>query len=675
MTDSGSTAATPSDASSANPFAAFRFGRLPIGKTAPVVEHGAYPAKAVEDEAVPITARIFREGHDAVGATVVLTDPDGAERRVDMEQIWPAGLDIWRAIVRMERAGDWTYRIEAWADDWHTWHHNADIKLAAFMDIALVCAEGRELFEDASIRAASRGARKDAEILHRAHERMDARAEPGELRRLANDPDLDAAMIRHARRPLTTPTVDFPIQVDRRRALYGSWYEFFPRSQGAHRDPTTGQWHSGTLASSHATLEHIASLGFDVAYITPVHPIGRAFRKGADNTLVAGPDDPGSPWAIGGPEGGHDAIHPDLGTMDDFDAFVAKARSLGLEVALDFALQASPDHPWVAEHPEWFTRRLDGTIAYAENPPKKYQDIFPINFDNDPEGIYDEVLRLVLFWVNHGVTIFRVDNPHTKPVAFWDWLTTQVRRTHPEVLFFAEAFSRPEVMQTLAKVGFHMNYTYFIWRNTKEELSEYLTELSQETADFLRPNFFVNTPDINPLSVRSGIPAAFAIRMILAATMSPNWGIYSGYEFFEFEPLKAGGEEYLHSEKYEYRPRDLDAEPNLNTLMARLNEIRRVHPALQQLRGTTVLETTNDQLFAFVKHDRDDFVLVVCSLDPEEQVCGEVLVDLEDLGLAADDMLGVHDELNGGNHVWGARNYVRLDPASPAHIFTANARR
>lgn len=655
-----------------SPFAEFKFGRIPIGKVSPVIEHGAYPAKAVIGEQLPISARIYREGHDKVGATAVLTDPAGNLSRIDMAQIWPAGLDIWQAWVRLDQLGDWTFRVEAWADDWHTWQHNADVKLTAQMDVELICLEGRDLFEGASKAATAAGDEEAAELIEQASEALNPAADTAVLRQLALSPELDRVMTRFARRPLNTGTVDYPIQVDRKLALFASWYEFFPRSQGAVRDPETGVWRSGTLRDCDAILEHIAELGFDVAYVPPIHPIGYQFRKGPNNTLVAGPDDPGSPWAIGSADGGHDAVHPDLGTIDDFDAFVAKANSLGLEVAIDFALQASPDHPWVTEHPEWFTTRLDGTIAYAENPPKKYQDIYPINFDNDPEGIYHEVLRLIEFWISHGVKIFRVDNPHTKPLNFWDWLTSEIHKNHPEVIFFAEAFSRPEVMQTLGKAGFHMSYTYFTWRNTKKELSEYLTELAGETSAFMRPNFFVNTPDINPLSIRSGAPAAFAIRMILATMMSPLWGIYQGFEQFEFEPLKPGGEEYLNSEKYEYRPRDFTAEPNLNILMSRLNEIRRAHPALQQLRRTVVLETTSDQIFAFAKNDGDDTVIVVCSLDPHNGAAGEVVVDLSPLGIDSE-LLGVHDELTGANYVWGTRSFVRLDPATPAHILTVHA--
>ncbi len=477
-------------------FAPFKFGRIPIGKVSPVIEHGAYPAKAVLGESLPISARIHREGHDAVGATVVLTDPTGTERRIDMAQIWPQGLDIWQVWVRPDQLGDWTFRIEAWSNDWGTWHHNADVKLAAAMDLELVCLEGRDLMTGALDAARAAGAGGDAEVIERALTALDPATDPGQLREVALATDLDAAMRRHARRRLVTPTVDYPIQVDRKMALFASWYEFFPRSQGAHVDPETGQWISGTFADSYPLLEHIAEMGFDVAYVPPIHPIGSQFKKGKNNTLDAHPDDPGSPWAIGSPEGGHDAVHPDLGTIEDFDAFVAKANSLGLEVALDFALQASPDHPWVSEHPEFFTTRLDGTIAYAENPPKKYQDIYPINFDNDREGIYNEVLRILKLWMSHGVRIFRVDNPHTKPVEFWGWIMRQLRETDPDVLFLAEAFTKPEMMHALGKVGFHQSYTYYTWRTAKWELEEYVGELATQTDAFYRPNFFVNTPDI-----------------------------------------------------------------------------------------------------------------------------------------------------------------------------------
>ena len=430
---------------------------------------------------------------------------------------------------------------------------------------------------------------------------------------------------------------------------------------------------SGTFDSSHERLEAAAAMGFDVVYLPPIHPIGAQFRKGKNNSLPPGPEDPGSPWAIGNAAGGHDAIHPDLGDFAAFDRFVTKARSLGLEVAIDFALQASPDHPWVTDHPEWFTTRLDGTIAYAENPPKKYQDIFPINFDNDPAGIYRECLRLLLFWIDKGVTIFRVDNPHTKPLQFWRWLLAEIRAVHPEVLFLAEAFTRPEMMHALGKVGYHQSYTYFTWRNEKDELAEYLTELSTEMAPFYRPNFFVNTPDINPAFLQSGRTSAFVIRAVLAATMAPAWGVYSGFELCEHLPLRPGGEEYLDSEKYEYRPRDYNAPGNLNLLIGSLNAIRKSHPALQQLRNVAVHTTSDREVICFSKWDGDDRVIVVCLLDPHNQRESDVYLDLPALGVRADQVIDVHDELGGADWTWGSHAYVRLTPANPAHVLHVRA--
>jgi len=474
-------------------------------------------------------------------------------------------------------------------------------------------------------------------------------------------------MSKYGPRELVSPTADYPIWVDRKRALYGSWYEFFPRSQGATQD-ADGTWHSGTFETSMGRLDEVAAMGFDVVYLPPIHPIGNAFKKGKNNTLDADENDPGSPWAIGGPAGGHDAIHPDLGDFESFDRLVAHANELGMEIALDFALQASPDHPWVQSHPEFFTTRIDGTIAYAENPPKKYQDIYPINFDNDPDGIYHEVLRLLKFWVGHGVKIFRVDNPHTKPINFWAWIMQQMREFDPDVLFFAEAFTKPAMMAALGKVGFHQSYSYFTWRNTAEELREYMLELTREMDSFYRPVFFVNTPDINPFYLQSGNPAAFAIRAILAATLSPSWGVYSGFELFEHEPLKAGGEEYRNSEKYEYRPRDYNAQPNLNMLLGQLNSIRRAHPALQQLRRIDFHPTNNDGILAFSKVDGDDRILCIVSVDQDNTLEGEVMVDMAALGLQDGAPLRVRDELTGATFTWGQRNFVRLAPAQPAHI-------
>ncbi|TRY17426.1 alpha-1,4-glucan--maltose-1-phosphate maltosyltransferase [Tessaracoccus rhinocerotis] len=643
------------------------FGRIPVTGVQPVIADGAYPAKAVVHERILIRANVFREGHDAVNASAILTAPHGSQRRVDLKQVEPMGLDIWQAHVRMASEGDWTFRVEGWSDPWGTWLHNAEAKLPLGMDLELVCMEGREVVGRAIDNAHKLGVHSAAAILEALVEVLHPETPAEELVELIESRPVARAMARFGPRDLVSATKEYPIRVERRRALYSSWYEFFPRSQYAqqHED---GSWTSGTFDSSHARLDAAAAMGFHVVYLPPIHPIGRAFRKGRNNTLTPSEDDPGSPWAIGSEAGGHDAIHPDLGDFESFDRFVSKANSLGLEVALDLALQASPDHPWVKEHPEWFTTRLDGTIAYAENPPKKYQDIYPINFDNDPHGIYHEVLRIVRFWIDRGVTIFRVDNPHTKPVEFWDWLLEEVHHSNPEVIFLAEAFTRPQMMSALGKVGFQQSYTYFTWRVTKGELTEYLTELSTSMADHYRPNFFVNTPDINPFHLQSGNPAIFAIRAILAATMSPTWGVYSGFELFEHQPNARGREEYMDSEKYEYRPRDYDAQPNLNLLMGRLNEIREDHPALQQLRDVDFHETNHDQVIAYSKHDGQDVVLMVVSLDPDNTVETVLDLDLEALGAGASAEVRVVDELTGEEYFWGRQPYVRLHPSGPAHI-------
>lgn len=647
-------------------------GRIPVTGVTPVLQGGAYPVKAVVHERLLIQANVFREGHDAVNASVILTAPGGTQRRIDMTQVEPLGLDIWQAHVRMAAEGDWTYRVEGWSDPWGTWTYNATKKLPAGVDVDLVCLEGRDLLERAAAQAETLRTPGAAHLLRGTAESVTADADVNELLELIRSAPIRRAMARFGPRELVSPTPDYPIRVERRRALYSSWYEFFPRSQGAWQGDD-GQWHSGTFASSHERLEAAAAMGFHIVYLPPIHPIGSAFRKGKNNSLTPSPQDPGSPWAIGSPEGGHDAIHPDLGDFDDFDEFVSKARSLGLEVALDLALQASPDHPWVTEHPEWFTTRLDGTIAYAENPPKKYQDIYPINFDNDPVGIYHEVLRIVRFWIDRGVTVFRVDNPHTKPVEFWDWLLQRVHETNPEIIFLAEAFTKPQMMSALGTVGFQQSYTYFTWRNLKWELTEYLTELSGEMASHYRPNFFVNTPDINPFFLQSGNPAAFAIRAILAATMSPSWGVYSGFELFEHKSLAPGKEEYLNSEKYEYRPRDYDAEPNLNVLMGTLNRLREAHPALQQLRDVHFHHAPHDKVIAFSKSDGDDVVLVVCSLDPDNTVESSLNLDFAALGLPGARQVAVFDELNQERYTWGEEAFVRLYPGRPAHVLHVTA--
>ena len=497
----------------------------------------------------------------------------------------------------------------------------------------------------------------------------------------AEDPKIAAILLSWPLRELVTRSRPLIVQVDRERALYGSWYEFFPRSEGVQIDPMGRRAPaSGTLRTAAKRLDAIAGMGFDVVYLPPVHPIGTTFRKGRNNTLTPAEGDPGSPWAIGSAEGGHDSLHPDLGTMDDFEAFVARTRELGMEVALDLALQASPDHPWVKEHPKWFTTRADGSIAYAENPPKKYQDIYPMNFDNDPEGIYAEVLRIVRLWMDHGVRIFRVDNPHTKPLRFWERLLGEIRGTDPDVLFLAEAFTRPAMMRTLAIIGFHQSYTYFTWRNRVDDLTAYMRELSGETAAYMRPNFFTNTPDILNEYLQHGGVAAFKIRAVLAAMLSPTWGIYSGYELCENVPIRPGSEEYMDSEKYQYRPRDWEAAARdgigIADYITELNRIRRAHPALHQLRNLRFHAVDQPGLMCFSKRvanvpggPRDDTVLVVANLDPYQTREATVWLDLPALGV--DREFIVTDELTGESYRWGHANYVRLDPATrPAHVFS-----
>jgi len=473
-------------------------------------------------------------------------------------------------------------------------------------------------------------------------------------------------------RELVTRGESFGVWVDRPLARFSSWYEFFPRSTGGW--DKKGKPVHGTFATATKALPRVAAMGFDVVYLPPIHPIGKVHRKGRNNSVTAAPGDVGSPWAIGSDKGGHDAVHPKLGTIEDFDEFVSATRDHGMEVALDLALQCAPDHPWAKEHPEWFTVLPDGTIAYAENPPKKYQDIYPINFDNDPAGIYGEVLRVVRFWVSHGVKVFRVDNPHTKPPDFWAWLIGKVKSEDPDVLFLAEAFTRPARLYGLAKLGYTQSYTYFTWRTAKWELTEFGQQIA-EHADYARPNLFVNTPDILHESLQHGGPGMFAIRAVLAATMSSTWGVYSGYELYEHRPVREGSEEYLNSEKYELRPRDFEAAladgESLEPFITRLNEIRRVHPALHQLRTIKFHHVDNDALLAYSKFDpvTGDQVLVVVTLNPFGPEEATLWLDMGALGMEPYDRFWVRDEITGNEFQWGQANYVRLDPANAvAHV-------
>jgi starch synthase (maltosyl-transferring) len=658
--------------------------RIPITNVSPVIEHGRYPVKAVPGEVLTVDAAVFREGHDMLGAGVVLTDSSGRDRPlVHMRELdFP---NRYRAEVSPDAVGAWTYRVESWSDPYGTWRHAAEIKVPAEIDVELMFTEGQQLFKRAikNISPRTEAGKAARQTLTSAAAAGRDKKLPAQVRLAAlTSPEVAAVMREFPLRDLVSSDGPYPIYVDRTLALYGSWYEFFPRSEGASYDESAKQWSSGTFKTAAERLDAVAAMGFDIVYLPPIHPIGEVNRKGPNNTLTPGPGDPGSPWAIGSKDGGHDAVHPDLGTIEDFDAFVDRARSLGLEVALDLALQCAPDHPWVGEHPEWFSTRADGSIAYAENPPKKYQDIYPLNFDNDFEGLSREVLRVVRHWMDHGVRVFRVDNPHTKPVMFWEWLFGEVRKTDPDVVFLSEAFTRPYMMRALGIVGFQQSYTYFTWRNAKWELESYLAEVSHETADLMRPNFFVNTPDILTEYLQYGGPAAFKVRAAIAATGSPSWGVYSGYELYEHVAVRPGSEEYLNSEKYQYRPRNWEAAEiegrSLVPYITRLNEIRRAHPALQYLRNITIHSTEDDGVIAYSKRwpaaagtagATDDVVIVVANVDPHGARETIVHLDMPSLGFDWHETFVVADEITGAEWRWGEHNYVRLDPSTePAHI-------
>ncbi|MFJ6737891.1 alpha-1,4-glucan--maltose-1-phosphate maltosyltransferase [Streptomyces sp. NPDC091279] len=649
-----------------NAHAVSAIGRIPVRDVRPAVEHGRRPAKAVEGETFEVTATVFREGHDAVAADVVLTDPAGRTAvRAPMRELAP-GTDRWGAEVTPGRVGDWTFRVEAWSDPLATWHRHASVKIPAGIDVGLVLEEGADLHERAAADVPDSAGR--ASVLAAAAALRDDTTPVAARWAAARAPELTAVLARYPLRELVTASEELPLLVERERALYGAWYEFFPRSEGTLNQP------HGTFRTAARRLAAIADMGFDVVYLPPIHPIGTTHRKGRNNALSAGPDDVGVPWAIGSPEGGHDAVHPRLGTVEDFAWFVAQARAHDLEVALDFALQCSPDHPWVEKHPEWFHHRSDGSIAYAENPPKKYQDIYPIAFDADLDGLVTETLRVLRLWMGHGVRIFRVDNPHTKPVLFWERVIGEINASDPDVIFLAEAFTRPAMMRTLGEIGFQQSYTYFTWRTGKGELTEYLTELAGETAASMRPNLFVNTPDILHAFLQHGGRPAFELRAVLAATLSPTWGIYSGYELCENTPVRAGSEEYLDSEKYQLKPRDWEAAARqgrtIAPLIGRLNAIRRAHPALRRLRNLRFHPTDNDAVIAYSKTTGDDTVLVVANLDPHHTQEATVSLDMPQLGLEWGAFTSMRDELTGQTYDWGRSNYVRLEPGrSPAHVF------
>ncbi|MFP7365629.1 alpha-1,4-glucan--maltose-1-phosphate maltosyltransferase [Corynebacterium callunae] len=650
-------------------------GRLGIDDVRPQLLDGN-PAKAVVGEIVPVSAVVWREGHDAIAATLNVQGPEDSAIAAEPIQIpmrpTPNNQDQANAFFVPDVPGLWTFRVDAWSDPMATWRHAVTTKIEAGQspeELYNDLEHGAQLFEAAAINLpkAERITLLDvASVLRRG----------GDLRaRIA--PALSAPVLQllelNPLRELLTRGANLQVAVERREALVNSWYELFPRSTGGWDH--TGTPVHGTFATTAASLDRVARMGFDTVYFPPIHPIGEVNRKGRNNTLTPEPHDVGSPWAIGSKHGGHDAFHPELGTEEDFKALIARARELNLEIALDLALQAAPDHPWAQEHQDFFTVLADGTIAYAENPPKKYQDIYPLNFDNAPEKIYQEIYRVVKFWVDLGVTTFRVDNPHTKPANFWQWLIAKIHESNPEVIFLAEAFTRPARLYGLAKIGFSQSYSYFTWKVSKEELTEFGNEIAR-MSDVARPNLFVNTPDILHESLQHGGRAMFAIRAALAATLSPLWGVYSGYELFEHEAVKPGSEEYLDSEKYELRPRDFEGAlrrgDSLEEYIGLLNKIRRSNPALQQLRNLHFHEADNDQIIAYSKVDAltGNTVLVVVNLDPRSAREATVHLDMAALGLDKGAQFEVRDAITGARYLWGESNFVRLEPLRDvAHIF------
>jgi starch synthase (maltosyl-transferring) len=625
----------------------------------PEVDGGRFPIKRTVGESVVVNADVHTDGHDIVAAALLHRRQGDAEwTEVRMTAL---GNDRFTASFDVDTLGRCEYTVEGWIDRFGTWRSEVSKKVGAAQDVSSELLEGAELVRQAP------GA--DERVLQWAATLADT-ALPQERRVLiALNSDLHAAMDeRPDRSRATRYDRVLEVVVEPVRARYGAWYEMFPRSAG----PDAAR--SATFDDAAGRLSYIAGMGFDVLYLPPIHPIGRSFRKGKNNTLDAGPDDVGSPWAIGGETGGHKAVEPGLGTIEDFDRFVEAARSHGLEIALDLAYQASPDHPYVKEHPAWFRQRPDGTIKYAENPPKKYQDIYPINFESREWGaLWHELKSVIEFWIGHGVKIFRVDNPHTKPYRFWQWALGEIKRDHPDTIFLSEAFTRPKVMKYLAKSGFSQSYTYFTWRNTKAELTEYFTELTQTPVrEYMRPNLFANTPDILHEYLQHGGRPAFQIRLVLAATLGATYGIYSGYELAENVPVKPGSEEYLDSEKYQIRVRNFDDPRSLSELIARVNRIRREHPALQRDWGLRFHATDNPQLICYSKRSADgrDVVLLVVNLDPHHMQHGFVQLPLADWNLSPHSTIELTDLLWDEHYFWrGEWNYVRLDPqARPAHI-------
>jgi len=635
-----------------------------IESVAPAVDGGRYPVKREVGAVLEVSADIFKDGHDALVAYLrYRRDGDRAWRESPMHHV---DNDRWAGTFTLAAIGRYRYTIEALTEPFRSWLADLEKRHAGGQDLESALGEGLALIRAAAARATTAA---DRTALGAYVGRIEHAASPSDAVAVAAEPELAALMARHLdRSEATWAERELEVIVDPERARFAAWYEFFPRSG-------TAPDRSATFKEAEAQLARAAAMGFDVAYLPPIHPIGRAHRKGRDNALVAAPGDPGSPWAIGSADGGYTAVHPDLGTLEDFDRFVEAARRLRLEVALDFAIQCSPDHPWVHEHPEWFFHRPDGTIKYAENPPKKYQDIYPLNFQGEgAQALWEEMRRILEFWIGHGVSTFRVDNPHTKPVKFWEWLIRTIKDAHPEVVFLAEAFTRPKMMKVLAKAGFTQSYTYFTWRNTKQELIDYLTEITTPpVAEYFRGNLWPNTPDILHESLQKGGRPAFRTRLVLAATMSSLYGFYSGYELCENVPREPGSEEYLNSEKYEYKARDWGAPGNLVDYVTRINRIRRENRALHAYTNLRFYPADDPNIVFYGKMtpERDNLVFVAVNLDPFATHASSVDVPIAELGIGDAQSYRVHELIGDRWYDWrGARNYVELHPnVEPAQIF------
>ena len=638
--------------------------RISIPEVRPHLGCGRYAIKRVVRDTLRVTADVIKEGHDTLAAEARYRTAGGEWQSAPMTYSY--NDDEWSGEIPLDVVGEAEFTVAAWTDVWASWVEEVRRKFAAGRDIASELLEGKQLVHEAAARASGPASK----TLERYVAFIDGATDQASALHIASSPELELLMIEtEERADLTTHARTLRVIVQRERACFGSWYEFFPRSQG------TEPGIHGTFEDAERRLPAVQAMGFDVIYLPPIHPIGVTNRKGRNNALVAGPGDPGSPWAIGNEHGGHDAINPELGTLADFDRFVAAARALDLEIAMDFAIQCSPDHPYVREHPEWFRRRPDGTIKYAENPPKKYEDIVALDmWCSEYRALWDELLRVVLHWVSHGVEIFRVDNPHTKPLAFWEWLIARVHNEHPGVIFLSEAFTRPKRLQELAKIGFAQSYTYFTWRNNRYELEEFLRDMTTtEQAEYLQPNFFTNTQDILHEYLQHGGRPAFKIRLMLAATLSPTYGIYSGFELIENVPVRPGSEEYLDSEKYEIRVRDWEAPGNIIGYIERVNEARRGNPALQRHRNLRFHYPENPNIIAYSKMSEDgsNRVLAVVNVDPHNTQETTLHLDGTALGLDGGSHYALYDLLTNARYEWwGLSNYVRLDPhAEPAHLF------